>query len=71
MRLDKCDPYIPKETSYRGRKSYMSAAKREEKQRGAEKDLQTNYWSPPIRKRNEPMKKQKRENEENYSVPHR
>ena len=49
----------------------MSAAKREEKQRGAEKDLQTNYWSPPIRKRNEPMKKQKRENEENYSVPHR
>ena len=32
MRLNKCDAYTAKETlGYRGRKSYVSAAKREEK----------------------------------------
>ena len=56
MRLDKCNAYTAKETlGYRGRKSYVSAAreaaKREEKQRETdiETNLQTNYWSPPIR----------------------
>ena len=63
-----------KETlDYRGRKSYVSAAKREEKQRGTEEEtnLQTNYWSLPIRRREEPMKKQIRENEEKDSDTHR
>ena len=50
MRLDKCDAYTAKETlCYRGRKSYVSAAraaaKREKKQRGTEKEtnLKLNY----------------------------
>ena len=71
MRVDKWDAYTAKETlSYRGRKSYVSAAraaaKREEKQgrRNNLQNLQTNYWSPPIRRRDGSMKKQKRENEE-------
>ena len=49
------------------------AAKREEKQRGTEGEtsLQLNYRSPPIRKRDEPMKIQNRENEEKVSDTHR
>ena len=56
-----------------GRKSYVSAArgaaKREEKQSGTEEE--TNYWSSPTRRRDEPMKKQNRENKEMDSNTHR
>ena len=47
------DKYDAKETlEYRWRKSYMSTARREEKQReiGEEIYLQANYWSPPPNK---------------------
>ena len=78
MRLGKCDAYTAKETlGYRGRKFYLSvargAAKREEKQRGTgeEINLQANYWSPLIKKRYEPMKKQNTENEEKDRNTHR
>ena len=49
------------------------AAKREEKQRGTgeEINLQANYWSPLIKKRYEPMKKQNTENEEKDRNTHR
>ena len=66
MRLDKCNAYTANEIlGYRGRKSYVSAAKREEKQRGTEEEasLQLNYRSSPLRRRDEPMKNQNRENE--------
>ena len=45
------------------------AAKREEKQRRTEEEtsLQLNYRSPPIWKRDKPMKNQNRENEEKDS----
>ena len=62
--------HTTKETlGYWGRKSYISAArgaaKREEKHKGTEvTNQQTNYWSSSIRSRDEPMKKQNRENEE-------
>ena len=65
MISDKCDAYTAKKIlGYKGRKSYVSAArglaKREEKQRGIEEEtnLQTSYWSPPIRRRDKSMKKQ-------------
>ena len=71
MKIDKCDAYTAKETlGYKGRKFYVTAAreaaKREEKQRrtGEETNLQANYWSLPTRRRDEPLKKQNRENEE-------
>ena len=45
---------------------------REQKQEEEEEtSLQINYRSPPIRKRDEPMKKQNRENEEKDSDTHR
>ena len=78
MRLDKCDTYTAKETlGYRGRKLYVSAArgaaKRKENKKGTEEEtnLQTNYWSPPIRSRVEPMKKQNTENKEKDSDTYR
>ena len=47
----------------------MLAAKREEKHRGTEKEtsLLLNYKIPPIRRRDEPMKNQNRENEKKDS----
>ena len=49
------------------------AAKREETQRmiEEEKSLQLNYRSPPIRRRDEPVKNQNRENKEKDSDTHR
>ena len=51
MRLNKCDAYTAKETlGYRGRKFYMSAAKRAEKKRGTEeekKDYRQTIGAPP------------------------
>ena len=54
-------------------KKNVSAEKREEKQRRTEeeKNLQTNYRSPPIKRRDKPMKKQNRENEEKDSDTHK
>ena len=66
MKLDKCNAYTAKEIlGYSRRKSYVSAAREEET------SLQLNYRSPPIRKRDEPMKIQNRENEEKVSDTHR
>ena len=60
MRLDKCGAYTAKETlGYSGRKSYVSEEQhKEEKQRvtGEELNLQENYWSTPIKRRDEPIK---------------
>ena len=50
----------------------MSVAKREEKQGGTEEEtnLLTNYWNPPLRRRDEPIKN-RTENEEKDSDTHR
>ena len=47
----------------------MSAARKAAKRE--ETSLQLNYRSPPIRRRDEPMKKQNRENEEKDCGIHR
>ena len=49
------------------------AAKRKEKSKSTEEEtkLRTNYWSPPISRKDEPKKKQTRENEEKDSDTHR
>ena len=56
-----------KTLGYRGRKTYLAAAKREENQRETrgETNPQTNNQCFPMRRRKEPMEEQNRINEEN------
>ena len=59
-----------KHTRLQGRKSYVSAAKGAAEGQKKKTNLQTNLWSPPIRRRVKPMKKHNKENEEKDSDTH-